>query len=183
MAWAFRASLFAVALPLASAPAGAQVCHPAHHPHHTVHAHKVVHQASGLGVVIDQARLISFPKPVKTVFVGNPVIVDISMIDSQHAFLLGKTFGLTNMIALGADGKQISDQQVVVYNNGAAVTINRGADQFEYMCTRAHCETAPRPGDPAAFVGTTEGTASSHESAAAGAGNSAPAGQTAQNNQ
>ena len=48
------------------------------------------------------------------------------MIDLQHAFLLGKTFGLTNMIALDTDGKQISNQQVVVYNNGAAVTINRG---------------------------------------------------------
>jgi hypothetical protein len=180
MVWAFRASLLAMALPLAVTPVVAQVCHPVHH-HHAVHVHRVVHQASGLGVTIDQARLISFPKPVKTVFVGNPTIVDITMLDPQHAFLLGKTFGLTNMIALGADGKQISDQQVVVYNNGAAVTINRGPDQFDYMCTRAHCETAPRPGDPTAFVGNTEGTAMSHEGAATGAGNTAPAGQTAQN--
>jgi hypothetical protein len=151
------------------------------HHHHVVHAHKVAH-ASGVSVTIDQARLISFPQPVKTVYVGNPTIVDISMIDPQHAFLLGKTFGLTNMIALGKDGKQISNQQVVVYNNAAALTINRGADQFDYMCTRVHCETAPRPGDPQSFIGNTEGAAASHSGAAAGAGNAAPAAsQTASN--
>jgi hypothetical protein len=179
MVRAYRALVLSVALPLAAMPAFGQVCHPAHH-HHVTHIHKVA-QASGVSVVIDQARLISFPKPVKTVFVGNPTIVDINMIDSRHAFLLGKTFGLTNMIALDSDGKEISNQQVVVYNNMAAVTINRGPDQFDYMCTRAHCETAPRPGDPNSFISNTEGAASSHEGAATGAGNSAPAGQTAQN--
>lgn len=177
MAWAFRASVLTLVLPLAAAPASAQVCHPAHH--HVAHARKVVHHASGLGVVIDQAKLIAFPQPVKTVFVGNPTIADVTMVDPQHAFLLGKTFGLTNMIALDSTGKQISNQQVVVYNNGAAVTINRGGEQFDYMCTSAHCETAPRPGDPNAFVQNTEGAANSHEGTATGAGNSAPAGQTA----
>jgi len=170
MVWAFRASLLSLAL--AAMPAAAQLCHPVHR-HRVVHVHKVVRHASGLGVTIDQARLISFPKPVKTIYIGNPTIADITMIDPQHAFLLGKTFGLTNMIVLDSDGKQISNQQVVVYNNGAAVTVNRGADQFDYMCTPAHCETAPRPGDPNAFVGNTEGAASSHAGAATGGGNTA----------
>ncbi len=132
----FRASVLALALPLAATPASAQVCHPApaHH-HHVTHVRKVAHRETGVGVVIDQARLVAFDAPVKTVFVGNPAIADISMLDSQHAFVLGKTFGVTNLIALAQDGKQISNQQVVVYNNAAAVTINRGADQYNYMCT------------------------------------------------
>jgi Flp pilus assembly secretin CpaC len=134
---------------------------------------------SGLGDVIDQARLVEFPKPVKTVFVGNPTVVDVSMIDSQHAFLLGKTFGVTNMIALAADGNQISNQQVTAVNNGAAVTINRGADQFNYMCTHAHCETAPRPGDPNAYVANTEGVATGHASTANAAGANVQAQQAA----
>ena len=103
-------------------------------------------------------------------FVGNPTVVDISMIDSTHAFLLGKTFGETNMIALAADGNQISNQQVTVLNNGAAVTVNRGAEQYNYMCTHAHCETAPRPGDPQTFVAGTESTATTHSAAANTAG-------------
>ena len=162
----------AAATPATTIASSNAVCHPVHR-HHVVHvktaaAHQVT--PSGLGVVIDQARLISFPKPVKTVFVGNPTVVDISMIDSTHAFLLGKTFGETNMIALNADGTQISNQQVMVLNNGSAVTVNRGAEQYNYMCSHAHCETAPRPGDPQAFVSGTEGTATSHAGAASAAG-------------
>jgi hypothetical protein len=174
MARTIRASLLALTLPLLSGAAAAPVC-PVHH-HHSLHAQKAVaHHTAGVGVVIDQARVVSFPKPVKTVFVGNPTIVDISMLDSQHAFLLGKTFGVTNMIALGTDGNQISNQQVTVLNNGAAVTVNRGADQFNYMCTHAHCETAPRPGDPTPYVSTTEGPAAQHAGAAAAAAGAATA--------
>jgi Pilus formation protein N terminal region len=180
MARAFRIAILAASLPLLVTAAAATtpnaVCHPVHR-HHMIHAKvATVHYAdTGLGVTIDQARLVAFPKPVKTVFVGNPTVVDVSMIDSQHAFLLGKTFGVTNMIALAADGDQISNQQVTVLNNGAAVTINRGADQFNYMCTHAHCETAPRPGDPAAYVSNTESTATSHSSNATGVGTSVQA--------
>jgi hypothetical protein len=179
MGRALRRFMLLTALPLVvSTSAHAAVCHPSHVHHAT--AHKVaMHTAGGLGVVIDQARLISFPKPVKTVYVANPTVVDITMIDSRHAFLLGKTFGMTNMIALAPDGGQISNQQVTVLNNAAAVTVNRGADQFDYMCTRAHCETAPRPGDPNGFVTNTEGAASTHESTGSAAGTNAPVGQTA----
>ncbi|HEX4079676.1 MAG TPA: pilus assembly protein N-terminal domain-containing protein [Rhizomicrobium sp.] len=176
MVRAYRASVLALALPLAATAASAQVCHPVHHHHHhAVHMRTAaIHRPTGVGVTIDQARLISFPQPVKTVFVGNPTIVDISMIDSQHAFLLGKTFGETNMIALGPDGKQISNQQVTVLNNGAAVTVNRGPDQFDYMCTRGHCETAPRPGDPQQFVSPTETATTQHEAAAAASATNTP---------
>jgi hypothetical protein len=181
MKYAISTLMLAVALPMATAAAAAPVC-PVK-PHHTVHAHKAVvhHTAGGVGVTVDQARLVSFPQPVKTVYVGNPWIVDVSIVDPQHAFLLGKTFGVTNMIALSADGKQISNQQVTVLNNGAAVTVNRGAEQFNYMCTNAHCETAPRPGDPQPYAANTENVATAHE-AQANTGAAAPAGsQTASN--
>ncbi|MGH6890151.1 MAG: pilus assembly protein N-terminal domain-containing protein [Rhizomicrobium sp.] len=181
MVRAIRISLLATVLPLAcSAAQASAVCHPVHHRHIT-RVHKAVsHRVAGLGVVVDETRLISFAKPVKTVFVGNSTIADISMIDSQHAFLLGKTFGVTNMIALAADGQEISNRQVTVYNNGAAVTVNRGADQFDYMCTLAHCESAPRPGDNQGFVSTTESSATTHESQGNTAG-AAPQGQQASN--
>jgi len=181
MKTAVRTMLLGLALPLATGAAAAPVC-PVKPHHHAVHVSKTaVHRpAGGVGVVVDQARLVSFPQPVKTVYVGNPTIVDISMVDSQHAFVLGKTFGVTNMIALSTDGKEISNQQVTVMNNGAAVTVNRGAEQFNYMCTHAHCETSPRPGDPQTYVQNTESVTTQHETAAsAGAGTSTA--QTASN--
>lgn len=177
---AIRFSLMLAALPLAiSAPVQGQVCHPVRHHHHrVVHVHQaVVHHLAGLGVVVDETKLISFPKPVKTVSLGNSTIADVSMIDSQHAFLLGKTFGVTNMIALAPDGQEVSNQQVTVYNNGAAVTVNRGAEQYNYMCTLAHCESSPRPGDPNTYVQNTESAANSHESTSTNAGTATQAQQ------
>jgi hypothetical protein len=183
MTYAIRTAVAFAVLSLltgSAAAADAPVCHPVHH-HRAVHAAKtVVHEQASLGVTVDQARMVSFPEPVKTVYVGNPTVVDVSMVDPQHAFLLGKTFGITNMIALGPDGKQVSSQQVMVHNNGAAVTVNRGADQFNYMCTAAHCESSPRPGDPIPFVANTESSTTTHESAANGAATSVPA-QSASN--
>jgi hypothetical protein len=179
---AIRISLLAAALPLAawSSAQASAVCHPVHHHRVTQLRKPVSHRVAGLGVVVDETRMISFAKPVKTVFVGNSTIADVSMIDSQHAFLLGKTFGVTNMIALTPDGKEISNQQITVYNNGAAVTVNRGADQFNYMCTLAHCETAPRPGDPNGYVSNTEGAMTAHETQGSTAGTT-PQGQQASN--
>ncbi|HEY1613548.1 MAG TPA: pilus assembly protein N-terminal domain-containing protein [Rhizomicrobium sp.] len=164
MNYVVRVALMAACLPIAAHAADAPVCHPAHH-HHVAAHHKVASHASGIAVVIDQARVVSFAKPVKTLFVGNPTVVDVNLIDSQHAFLLGKTFGITNLVALQADGSPLSNQQVTVLNNGSAVTVNRGGDQYNYMCSKSHCETAPRPGDPKVYVDNTESSATTHESA------------------
>ena len=181
MKTAVRTLLLASVLPLATAAAAAPVC-PVK-PHHVAHVQKaVVHRVvSGVGVTVDQARLVSFSEPVKTLYVGNPWIADVSIVDPQHAFVLGKTFGVTNMIALSADGKQVSNQQVTVMNNGAAVTVNRGAEQYNYMCTLAHCESSPRPGDPQTYAQQTEGVASTHEGSASGSATTSTGEKSASN--
>ena len=181
MKTAVRTILVVAALPLVTGAAAAPVC-PVR-PHHTAHvqkAHKVVehHGPAGICVVVDQARLVSFSEPVKTLYVGNPWIADIQMVDAQHAFVLGKTFGVTNLIAMSANGKEVSNQQVTVLNNSVAVTVNRGADQFNYMCTHAHCETAPRTGDPQTYAQNAESISSTHENYA---GTTSAGAQTASN--
>jgi hypothetical protein len=139
------------------------------------HPHKIVYPQS-IGVVVDQAKMVSLSRPAKTIYIGNPTIADITVIDSRHAFVLGKTFGVTNLIAMDAQGKQISNQQVTVVNGFEAVTFNEGNGQYNYSCTRAHCESMPRPGDVTAFVTNTEQAVSTHEEAgtknASGAGSS-----------
>jgi len=44
-----------------------------------------------------------------------------------------------------------------------SVTVNRGIETYNYTCTRLHCETNPRPGDPSTYVTNTEGAAQQHE--------------------
>jgi hypothetical protein len=141
--------------------------------------HKIV-RPEGIGVVVDQAKVVALVRPAKTIYVGNPSIADITVIDSRHAFVLGKTFGVTNLIALDGGGRQISNQQITVINGLQAVTYNLGSGQFNYSCTHAHCETMPRPGDATAYVTQTESAVISHEDQGAkyaASSTAAPAGQ------
>ena len=106
--------------------------------------------ASGLTVNLDEVRTITFGKPVATVYVGNPSIADINMIDARHAFILGKGYGSTNIVALNHDGVQISNTRIDVLANTdrqSTVVLNRGAARVTYSCTADHCEATPQPGD------------------------------------
>lgn len=111
--------------------------------------------------------MITFTQPISTLFVGNTTIADVTIIDSHHAYLLGKTFGATNMIGLDSNNHQVMNAQINVTNRMVgSVTLNRGAETFNYSCTTLHCETSPRPGDPLPYVTNTEGAAQQHQDAA-----------------
>jgi Flp pilus assembly secretin CpaC len=107
-----------------------------------------VAQPHGISVPMDEVRVVQFSSPVSTVYVGNPSIADVSMIDNRHAFVLGKGFGGTNMVALDADGKQIVNDAISVYARaGSTVTLMRGANKTTLACGGARCENSPMPGD------------------------------------
>ena len=80
--------------------------------------------ASDLSVPMDEVRMVAFGKPVTTVYVGNPSIADVTVIDSRHVFVLGRTFGSTNLIALGQDGRQVANTHVVVYGRTGSTVID-----------------------------------------------------------
>ncbi|MDE2183443.1 MAG: pilus assembly protein N-terminal domain-containing protein [Alphaproteobacteria bacterium] len=104
--------------------------------------------AAGTAVPLDEVRMIVFKKPVSTLYVGNPLIADVTMIDKRHAFVQGKAFGTTNIIALDADGRQVSNSRIVVAGGGpAVVTLQRGASQTTYSCAASRCDVTPTPGD------------------------------------
>src|SRR5471032_1824137 len=107
--------------------------------------------AAGIALAMDEVRTVSFTVPVATVYVGNPSIADINMIDARHAFVIGKAFGNTNIVALDGDGKQVFDTQIAVLasaaNTESTLVLNRGVQRSTYSCTAGHCETMPEPGD------------------------------------
>lgn len=110
--------------------------------------------AAGVAVPLDEVRTVAFAKPVATVYVGNPSIADINMIDARHAFVLGKRFGTTNIIALDNDGHEVANTYVSVSgSNSAIVTLTKGAtqskpvSQMTLSCSGMRCEESPVPGD------------------------------------
>jgi hypothetical protein len=103
---------------------------------------------ASVAVPLDEVRTLAFARPIATVYVGNPAIADITMIDKRHAFVLGKSFGATNIVALDASGAEISNQQVIVFGSSSAiVTLQRGAAKVTYSCAASRCEPSPQPGD------------------------------------
>lgn len=162
--------LAAASLVCATAPATAAGRAPSPKPHKTaIHKAPVKHRASpshfdGVSVVMDEVRVVTFKRPISTVFVGNPIIADATVIDPYHAFILGKAYGVTNLIALSAQNQTIVNQQITVANrSGGVVTLNKGASQFTYACTVAHCETNPRPGDQKTYFDDNTGAVGSHQ--------------------
>jgi hypothetical protein len=103
---------------------------------------------SAMSVPLDEVRVISFAKPVSTLYVGNPVIADVTIIDNRHAFIQGKAFGATNVVALDASGRPVANQQIVVAGKGnSVVTLQRGSQQTTYACAASRCQSTPQPGD------------------------------------
>lgn len=122
--------------------------------------------AGTLSVPMDEVRMVTFVKPVATVYVGNPMIADITVIDSRHVFVLGKAFGATNIIALDSNGREIANNPLTVFGRTSnIVTLNRGDQQVTYACAAARCETAPLPGDDKSIYDDEMGQVTSHQAA------------------
>lgn len=99
-----------------------------------------------LSVTIDQTRTLELDKSVSTVSVGNPAIADVSL-QSNRLFLIGKTFGRTNVVALNANGETVLDMMVFVTSTGGgSVTVYKGNRQVTYNCA-PNCDRALMPGD------------------------------------
>lgn len=124
-------------------------------------------QADTLSVAMDEVQTVTFPRQVATVNVGNPAIADITMIDDRHAFILGKSYGATNIIALNKAGDVISNTRVNVLNGQqATVTLQRGTQRTTYNCTARACEAAPQLGDSKDSFDTASAQISAHQDAA-----------------
>ena len=106
--------------------------------------------AATVTVPMDEVRTVTFPRAVATVYVGNSSIADVNLIDARHAFVLGKIFGTTNVIALDSTGHQVSNVYVAVpETRGSSVTLFRGAAQTTLSCGGPRCNVASIPGDAA----------------------------------
>jgi len=157
--------LAAVSLACAAAPVAAATSKAAVKAHHKAPAkHRVVKAVPrGVSVQLDEVRIVTFNRPVSTVFVGNPVVADATVIDQHHIFVLGKGFGTTNMIALGPQSETIANQQITVLNPGGLVTVNKGAAQFSYACNGGRCAASPVPGDQKAFFDENTNSTTTHQ--------------------
>ncbi len=112
-------------------------------------AHPVA--AADLIVRYDQSQLLRLPRPATEIIIGNPSIADVSLQGGNLLVVTGKTFGITNVIALDADRNVIQDQRVVVERDERRiVNLHKGGTRFTYSCS-PNCETNLTIGDDKAY--------------------------------
>lgn len=111
-------------------------------------------RAGDLLVRYDQSQLVRLPRPVSEIIIGNPSIADVSVQSGNLLVVTGKTFGVTNIIALDAEHNVIEDQRIIVERDEARiVNLHKGAARESFTCTPS-CSPTLTIGDDVKYFDT-----------------------------
>ena len=134
-------------------------------------------QADDLIVRFDQSQLLRLPRPVSEVIVGNPSIADVTVQGGNLLVITGKTFGVTNIIALDGERNIIQDQRVMVERDQHnVVNLHRGTMQQTFSCT-PNCAPMLNIGDDSEFFSRVQSQNSTKTKSAETSGDSERGGQ------
>lgn len=115
--------------------------------------------ANDLVVKYDQAQLLRLPRPVSQVIIGNPSIADVTVQGGNILVVTGKSFGVTNIIALDVEHNIIQDQRIVVQQDDQRiVNLVKGSAKQSYACT-PNCAVTMTIGDDNAYFDSVQKTA------------------------
>lgn len=108
-------------------------------------------QAQDLIISYDQSQLLRLPRPVSQIIVGNPSIADVTMQGENLLVITGKSFGVTNLIALDRGRNVIQDQRIVVQrDNARVVNVHKGSNRHSLTCAPI-CSPTITIGDDAGY--------------------------------
>lgn len=121
-------------------------------------------------VMVDHAKVVRLPAKAQTVIVGNPGIADVTVQKNGVMIVTGKSFGVTNLIALDAGGGLLAESLVRV---GAAsdsiLTVQRGLERESYSCTPT-CQPSVQLGDATRHFQGMHAQVNAHNQMASGSG-------------
>lgn len=107
--------------------------------------------APTLAVPIDQSARVALPAGTRDVMIGNPAIADVNIVDARNAVVLGKGYGVTNLLVIDQLGRTVLERQIVVSAPSTGrVTVMRGAKVQDYACGVGCEPNVAASADPAA---------------------------------
>lgn len=134
-------------------------------------------KAADLVVSYDQSQLLRLPRPVSSIIIGNPSIADVAIQGGNLLVVTGKTFGVTNIIALDDQRNIIQDQRIIVQRDEVrTVNLTKGGLRQSYSCT-PNCSPTLTIGDDKDYFETISKHASTKTKFSDGSGSSGGEGQ------
>jgi hypothetical protein len=120
-------------------------------------------------VTVDHAKVLRLPEKAQTVIVGNPAIADVTIQRNGVMIVTGKSYGVTNLIALDATGALLAESSLrVSAASDSILTVQRGLERESYSCTPA-CQPSAQLGDSQRHFNEVGGQAGARNAAATGA--------------
>lgn len=100
-----------------------------------------------VAIMVDHAKVVRLPERTQTVIVGNPIIADITVQRNGIVVVTGKSYGVTNLIALDGGGAMLAESLISVQAaTESVVIVQRGLDRESYSCT-PNCQPSMLLGD------------------------------------
>jgi Flp pilus assembly secretin CpaC len=99
-------------------------------------------------VTYDQSQLLPLSRPAAEIIIGNPVIADVSVQSGNLLVITGKSFGITNMIALDAKRQVIFERRILVKRDDVrVVNLQRGDKGRQTFNCTPQCNPTVTVGD------------------------------------
>jgi hypothetical protein len=104
-------------------------------------------RSAALDVHIDENTVVDLAAPAGNVVIGNPAIADVNLINPRRMAILGRSYGLTNIIVLDQMGRAIFRREInVAAAPTGRISLYRGVYVNNFACA-PHCERTPMPGE------------------------------------
>jgi hypothetical protein len=86
-------------------------------------------------VFLDHASIVRMPEGIRMLVIGNPVIVDATLVAGGVAVLTGKSYGATNLIAYDRAGREAARHSIEVRDSDGNIgVVYRGTERRTYSC-------------------------------------------------
>ena len=110
-------------------------------------------------VMIDHAKVVRLPERAQTVIIGNPMIADLTVQKNGIVVVTGKSYGITNVIALDGGGTLLAESFISVQAaTESVVVVQRGLERESYSCT-PNCQPSILLGDSSKYFSEVGGQA------------------------
>lgn len=117
-------------------------------------ASTLAYAGNSYSVDINKTEIVRLPAEASAVLIGNTDIADVSIHSSNIIFVVGRSYGETNLIVLDAHGQTMMDADIQVTNTlgRSSIRVHKiGEGRETYRCV-PYCLGSPQLGDNPDFV-------------------------------